>query len=243
LAKIADDYEYKIARYYQLDLELLLFLHLRKLNDARKTLEKGESLFKIGSDTVSIHFLGYGAELLILLKDYDGAEKLLNQVNEISVKQAVVPPMILEPYLWSRLSLDMSFLEESILSNNKSNFIECRKKAYESGKNLLINAKKISIRRSGNLCLVGRYHWLIGKQNKAVKLWKRAIEEGERLGQLPDLARTYMEIGTRFLEENSKYKEIDGISAKEYLEKARTMFTKVGLQWGLDELDKIFATR
>jgi hypothetical protein len=52
-----------------------------------------------------------------------------------------------------------------------------------------------------------------------------------------------MEIGTRFLEENSKYKEIDGISAKEYLEKARTMFTKVGLQWGLDELDKIFATR
>ena len=72
---------------------------------------------------------------------------------------------------------------------------------------------------------------------------KKAIEEGERLGQLPDLARTYMEIGTRFLEENSKYKEIDGISAKEYLEKARTMFTKVGLQWGLDELDKIFATR
>jgi len=50
-----------------------------------------------------------------------------------------------------------------------------------------------------------------------------------------------MEIGKRFLEENSKYKKLNGLSAEEYLEKARTMFQEMDLQWDLDELDKIAA--
>jgi hypothetical protein len=33
-----------------------------------------------------------------------------------------------------------------------------------------------------------------------------------------------MEIGKRFLEEKSRYKGMNGIKAKEYLEKARPMF-------------------
>ena len=77
------------------------------------------------------------------------------------------------------------------------------------------------------------------KQIKAVKWWKKAVEEAERLDARPDLARTYMEISRRFLEEKSKYKELNGISAKEYLEKAREMFQEMNLQWDLDELEKI----
>jgi hypothetical protein len=36
---------------------------------------------------------------------------------------------------------------------------------------------------------------------------------------------------------------LNGITAKEYLEKARTMFHEMDLQWDMDELDKIAATR
>jgi hypothetical protein len=79
-------------------------------------------------------------------------------------------------------------------------------------------------------------------QKKAIKWWRRTIEEGERLGARPDLARTYMEIGKRFLEEKSKYKELNGITAEEYLKKARVMFQEMELQWDLDELDKISIT-
>ena len=61
------------------------------------------------------------------------------------------------------------------------------------------------------------------------------------MGTSPDVARTYMEIGKRFLEAKSKYKELNRISAEEYLEKARAMFQDVNLQWDLDELDKITA--
>ena len=48
-----------------------------------------------------------------------------------------------------------------------------------------------------------------------------------------------MEVGKRLLEANSKYKELNGISAEEYLEKAETMFEEMDLQWDLDELDKV----
>jgi hypothetical protein len=51
-----------------------------------------------------------------------------------------------------------------------------------------------------------------------------------------------MEIGKRFLEIKSKYKELNGISANEYLEKARTLFQEMDLQWDLDELDEIVAS-
>jgi hypothetical protein len=37
----------------------------------------------------------------------------------------------------------------------------------------------------------------------------------------------------------SKYKELDGVKAEDYLEKARVMFEEMDLQWDLDELEKI----
>jgi hypothetical protein len=57
------------------------------------------------------------------------------------------------------------------------------------------------------------------------------------------LSRTYFEVGKRLLEPNSKYKELNGITADEYLEKARTLFVEMDLQWDLDELDKLMAAK
>jgi hypothetical protein len=90
---------------------------------------------------------------------------------------------------------------------------------------------------------MGEYHWLIGKQNKALKWWDRAIKKGEELGARPDLSRTYFEVGKRLLEPDSKHKELNGITAEEYLEKARTLFEEMDLQWDLDELDKVMAMK
>jgi class 3 adenylate cyclase/tetratricopeptide (TPR) repeat protein len=242
LLKIGNDFEYREAiRYHLLD-ELETSLLLRNLNDAQRTVEKYELTFKVGKDTDSMIFLGRKAELQILLNDYDEAEKSVRQAGEIFRKQDMVLPMFAGSYLWSRFLLDISFLKEAKVSNDKLKISKQKKLACISGKKLLINSKKYSVRRPGVFNLLACYHWLTGKQNKAVKFWKKAIDEGERLGTRPEVARTYMEIGKRFLEAKSKYKELDGISAEEYLEKARTMFTEMDLQWDLDELDKIVAS-
>ena len=61
------------------------------------------------------------------------------------------------------------------------------------------------------------------------------------MGARPDLSRTYFEVGKHLLEPNSNYKELNGITAEEYLDKARIMFKEMDLQWDLDELDKVMA--
>jgi hypothetical protein len=86
---------------------------------------------------------------------------------------------------------------------------------------------------------MGEYYWLIGKQKKAFSWWDKAVKKGEQLGARPDLSRTYFEIGKSLLDPKSNYKEWNGISANEYLEKARTMFEEMDLQWDLDELEKV----
>jgi class 3 adenylate cyclase/tetratricopeptide (TPR) repeat protein len=240
LSTITDSYEYELSRSHKFNRRTHLLIQCRTLYDAQKSAEKFElSVVKIGSDLYRIHALGLKTQIQILLKDLAEAEKSLNQAEEYYRKQAIVPPLFAASYLVAKFSFDIVLLEESFRSNNKLTISKHRQSAVKSGKNVLKNSKKYAPYRTGVFKLMGLYFWLIDKQNKAVKWWQKAIEEGERLSARPELARTYMEIGKRFLEEKSKYKELNGISAKEYLGKAREMFQEMDLQWDLDELDKI----
>ena len=54
-----------------------------------------------------------------------------------------------------------------------------------------------------------------------------------------DYLMAQFEFNTQRFEEKSKYKELNRITAHEYLQKARTMFQEMDHQWDLDELDKI----
>ena len=49
---------------------------------------------------------------------------------------------------------------------------------------------------------------------------------------------TYKDVGKRPLEPHGEYRELNGVAAKEYLEKAETMFREMDLQWNLEELEK-----
>ncbi len=74
--------------------------------------------------------------------------------------------------------------------------------------------------------ILGVDHWNLFKMLNFTTGWALSADQ-------------YMEIGRRLLEGNSRFKELNGISAKAYLEKARTMLQEMNLQWDLDELDKI----
>jgi len=188
----------------------------------------------------AVTLLGRKANLLILLNDYEGAAKTLRQVEEIHKKQVFLTPQNLGSILRVKFLFDVILLEKSILSKNMSNVLEYRKQASKTFKRLVKCVRKHKPLCASAFRLGGRYSWLIGNQGKAVNYWMKSIKEGERLGTRPDLARTYMEIGKRFMEDKSKYKELNGISASDYLEKARTMFQEMDLQWDQDELDLIF---
>ena len=87
--------------------------------------------------------------------------------------------------------------------------------------------------------LAGVYCWLTNEPEKAVKWWRKAVSEGERLGARLELSRTYFEVGKRLLESKSKYKKLNGVGAEAYLEKARVLFEEMDLGWDLEELSRV----
>jgi hypothetical protein len=239
-SEIADSYEYEPARAHKLARETHLLIQSRKLYEAQRSAEEYFSVAnKIDSDPLRLASLGYKAQIQIFFKDLNGAEESIRQLDEHYRKQAFLPPVYAVPYLVARFSFDVERLEESLRSNNKLNIVKYRQKARKNCKNILKTSKKYAPLRSAVFRLTGTFYWLINKQNEAVKFWIEAISESERVGARPDLARTYMEIGKRFLEDKSRYKKLDGIRVEEYLEKAREMFLVMDLQWDLDVLEKI----
>ncbi len=107
------------------------------------------------------------------------------------------------------------------------------------GRKAIKNSKKMARDRTEALKLMGTYNWIVGNQKKGLKYWRKSILEGERLSANNELSRTYFEVGKRLLEKDSKYKELSGITAEEYLKKAREMFEEMNLQWDLEQLDRI----
>jgi class 3 adenylate cyclase len=241
--EIADSYEYEIAKGWQITFAAALYFNCRRLIDAKEAVDRSELYVnKSGEELIRLSVLGQKARIQVFSNELDEAEKSIALADEIYRKHAIVPPTFSASYLTARFLFDFRSLEQSIHSNNKSSILKFRKQVRKSGKKAIRNAKKYAGHRAEAFRLIGLYYWLNTKQNKAVKWLKRSKDEAERLGARPDLARTYMEIGKKFIEEKSKYKELNGVSAEEYLEKARIMFQEMDLQWDLDELDKIAAT-
>ena len=209
---------------------------------AREALAEAEQCFLYSREkSTEIHILmhlGFKAEALILLNDHEGAEESLSQAKAIYEKQKLLMPLFAAPYLAVRFLADIHPLEMTIRSEIPSNLAHLRKQAYQAGKAALRNSRKYAPYRTKIFRLMGLYYWLIGKQGKALTWWTRTIREGERLGARPDLARTYFEVGKRLLEPHSKYKELNGISAKEYLDKAEKLFREMDLEWDLEQLER-----
>ena len=130
-------------------------------------------------------------------------------------------------------------MEKAKKSDSKTKYVEHRKKALKSCKKLLKLTRKVAQQRTEAYKLMGVFYWLIKKQKKALKWWNKSIKEGERLYARLALSRTYFEVGKRMFETQSKYKTLNGITAEEYIDKARNMFEEMDLQWDLDELAKL----
>ena len=133
-------------------------------------------------------------------------------------------------------------LKNSIAENEIQEINRNKSRALLAGKTAVKNAGKVAFEQVEIYRLMGIYYWLIGKQKRAMKWWRKSIAMGERLSARPELSRTYMEVGKRLLEPAGKYKELNGLSAEEYLEKARTMFQEMDLQWDLEQLERIAGT-
>ncbi|MFC1863513.1 adenylate/guanylate cyclase domain-containing protein [Thermodesulfobacteriota bacterium] len=242
LSGIEQVYGIELAGVYRDLLKIDLLIKTGKLYEAKRETDIAV-LFadKRELEPIQLKFLGFKVVSQVLLKDFDGAEASISKAEELIANQDFLPSTYLAIYLVGRFMKAIHGLKETIDNGDSTKLSKYRKEAYRGSKVALKNATKYAPYRTKVLRLMGQYYWLIGKQGKAVKWWNKAIQEGENLGARVDLSQTYFEVGKHLLDRHSKYKELNGISADGYLEKARTMFQEMDLKWDLDELDKIAA--
>ncbi|MBC2713945.1 MAG: AAA family ATPase [Desulfobacteraceae bacterium] len=241
LSEMAEVYENVFSRAHKYEVNLKLLLKQRKLHSILDEIEEGINFgHKIGMKIYVFVYLLYKARVQILLNNIDGAEESLSLSYAREYQAAALPLPYYHGYLLlTQFILNLHRLEAMSVTGDKSQIKKIQNDAIKFGKKAIKKSRKATSERTETLKLMGTYYWLIGKQKKALKWWNKSIKEGERLGARLELSRTYFEVGKRLLEPNSKYKELNNITAEEYLEKARTLFEEMELQWDLDELDKV----
>jgi hypothetical protein len=200
---------------------------------------------KLDWETRKIQFLGIKSRIQIMQENVDEAEKTINEAEKLvsKVGKYRIVSFFYSDYLIGMFSCNLSRLERSIVKKDIENILKNKKAALKSGRIAAKYSKKNVAADSTEACkLMGIYYWLINIEEKAFKWWNSSIKEGERIGAKLELSRTYLEVGKRLTEPNSKFRNLNGIKAESYLEKARAMFEEMDLQWDLDELEKITLT-
>jgi tetratricopeptide (TPR) repeat protein len=239
LRDIAKEYgnDLSLGLWYELNTSLLM--ESGKPGDALTVIDEGIALAsKPGMSHFFLVLYSYKTWACILTGDIAEAEESL-RIADGTRRQIDPMPNHLCQFYRSQLKYELYRLQESIEKGNRTESHEHRKKAVETYKVLLKASKKAAQHHAESYKLVGLYWWLVDEQGKALKWWRKAIEEGEMIGARLELSRVYFEVGKHLLEARSKYKTVNGMKADEYLEKARTLFEEMALKWDLNELDQV----
>ena len=239
ISEVASQYENDLALANHYILNAKLLIKFRYLTDALLTIEEGITFMnKTGSDEYNSLLYAMKARTEILLGDINGAIDSILKAREYLTEALPIPFYSVHISI-AELNFDLYRLEESIKMGNRRGSAAVRKSAFKTCIKIIRDARKLAAERTEAYRLIGIYFWFIRRQSKAIKWFDKSIVEGERLGARLELSRTYFEVGKRLIEPESRYKDLNGINAHEYLERARIMFEEMDLKWDLDKLNNI----
>ena len=218
-------------------VELRLLVVRRKLLDAQRLADDAFRRSETHRPAV-LYYLGYNAIVHILLNNPTAAKALLLQAKTTGYRKDL-PPIYVSSYIVGQFFFDLTMLERALNAENNEEILKYRERARTSGKSALRNAGKYAFNKTEVLRLKGLHHWVLGRQKKAATFWGKSINEGERLGARVELARTYAEVGRRLREPNSRISQLNGRTADEYVEQARSLFEEMDLRWDLNGPSRI----
>jgi len=236
LLEIWTEYENKDAREYYCSLKIKRLLEMRSLKGVVDEIDACIAFQREDERKLAVsYYLGFKSLTQLQLNRFHEAAESIIQAEALISEIGAVTPLYTSTSLMGRFLLDLKKLEQASATKGLK-ISKCKKLARRSGALALKNTKKFRPDRMELLRLMGTYYWLSNRKKNALNCWTKAVAEGEKLGALPTLSRTYFEMGKRLLEPGNRYRHHNGIDGKEYLEKAGMIFEKVGLEQDLTDL-------
>ncbi len=235
LADLVEVYDHGFCKLAKYKLYTTLLIEIRSVEDALHEVDLAIRFARKAGFTLSLIDLYASKALLnVFMQEGEAAETSLSQADDIRSKVNAAP-IHLSNFYRSHLHFCLYRLQEAIEENDDLGFLQYRQRSREAVRRLTRISRRVPQHRTESYRLAGVHSWLVGKRARAMKCWKRSLQEGERLGARLDLSRTYFEVGRRLLEDRDRKKTLNGIEAEAYLEKARALFVEMGLQKDLDE--------
>jgi len=238
LNAIHREYNQDMAGVYEITVKIRLLLKQRRLEDALRCFHEGIMFVdKKAPKTPHFQMYAFKARALILSGEIEEAGNCLAYLETMR-GEIPLSPIFLTNYLTGRFMFALHGLEKAVKTGDAS-YSKYTQEARAWGKKSLKVSENFKSDHVEVLRHMGTFHWLTGKRHAALKWWRLSVETGEAFNMKPELSRTYFEIGKRLSERNSPYQELKGISAAEYLNKAKTMFEEMDLQWDLEQLERV----
>ena len=236
LGEIAETYDNDASRLLKYLLNMQLLIECRQIEEARAEVNRGIDLVVRKTWPQSeLSMQSLKASIHLLMKETEEAGRALDRAQQIRSKVRAVP-IQLSFLLRTQFEYDLRRLEEALCNGQMGESSEYRRNAFKSGKMLIDKCQKAALFKTEAYRLMGVYNWLIDDQKGAFRWWQKAISEGTRLGARAHLARTFAEIGTRCCVSNGPSSEINAGNGKESLQKAKSMFTDLGLEYDLKDM-------
>jgi class 3 adenylate cyclase/tetratricopeptide (TPR) repeat protein len=238
LNAIHREYNQDMAGVYEITVKIRLLLKQRRLEEALRSFHEGITFVdKKAPKTPHFQMHAFKARALLLSGEIEQARDCLAYLETMR-SEIPLAPIFLSNYLIGRFMFALHKLEKAVEGGDAS-YGKYAQEARSCGKKSMKVSKNFKSDRVEAMRHMGTFCWLTGRKRDALKWWHLSIETGEAFNMKPELSRTYFEIGKRLSAPDSPYKELNAISATEYLNKAKTMFEEMDLQWDLEQLEHV----
>jgi len=236
-ANIRDTYGYTYAENNREGMSVIGGVHERKLDGIVALAERHADAAVTPEASIRVMTFGEMARAQILLGDRDGAVASLRRAEDLTRQERVVSPWHQSSPHIAQLLFDVTALEAAG-DDGRSSWGALRRAAARSARRALRTASKVAKERVETYRLTARLFWLQGKRRRAFAWWERTIAEAERMGARPELARTHGDIGQRI-----GAARLNGLDGPSHLEAARRLFSELGLEWDLRQIDATAPSR
>jgi hypothetical protein len=236
ILEVADSFENVHSRSQYYRIASVIMIKFRKLEQVLNISEEGiDFSSKTGHLAITLVIQSCRIIALCLTNKLSEAAEILSKARVVAIerKRGIV---FYSTYLIAKCHYEiarakMKMAHEELLAGEKKNLIR-------SAQELIKYSKKFS----GNLIeayrLTAIIHYMSGNHNKVLSNLEMSIDFALKIGGNLELSRTYFELGKFLTDPGVKFNKLNGISGKEYLGKAKSMFEEMDLQWDLEELNK-----
>ncbi len=194
MERAAKAYNDHFVRSLRQQAQAMLLLQRRHLDPGLASAEATIAInIDNGQEARNISLYGLKARAQVLVGRFDDARLSLERAEALSARERMVIPFHLSNVLVGRCMLHLA-----LGGRGDEAELAAAKRALKAARR---NARKVASEQVEVYRLTGLECWLRGAQGAAVRWWKRALERGESLGAVVELARTRHEIGLACVEQ------------------------------------------